>query len=69
MIQKPLNISINPKTEQKCYCLCQPKYREFGLKDGDEMAEWLVSLNEILMIASSRPIVAQGLSNLSSSEI
>ena len=39
------------------------------LNDGDdEMAEWLVSLTANLMIASSRPTVAQGLSNLSSSE-
>ena len=35
---------------------------------GDEMAEWLVSLTANLMIASSRPTVGQGLSNLSSSE-
>ena len=32
------------------------------------MADWLVSLTANLMIASSRPTVAQGLSNLSSSE-
>ena len=38
------------------------------LLTSDEMAECLVSLNANLMIASSRPTVAQGLSNLSSSE-
>ena len=36
---------------------------------GDEMAEWLVSLNKDLMIASLHPTVAQGLFNLSSSEV
>ena len=34
---------------------------------GEEMPDWLVSLTETLMIVSLRPIVGQGLSNLSSS--